>query len=316
MANQQILLIVSGGIAAYRSLDIARRLRERGVAVRMLLTRAAEEFITPLSATVLSGQAAMTDLFSPENEADIGHIELSRSADLLLVAPASADLLAKMANGLADDLASTVLLATDTPVLVAPAMNVRMWEHSATRRNVNQLRADGIGFIGPDDGAMACGEFGPGRLAEVDAIVDAATSMLGAHVQKDGEPATKTSDTTDLLDGNKILVTAGPTHEPIDPVRYIANRSSGKQGYAIAAAAARAGAEVTLVSGPTALATPPGVRRVDVESARDMQAAVVEALSDGHPFDAGIFAAAVADWRTADIAEEKMKKRAGAEVPP
>lgn len=289
--SKRILLIIGGGIAAYKSLDLIRRLKERGYGVRAILTRAGAEFITPLSVSALSRERVFTDLFSLTDEADIGHIELSRSADLVVVAPATADLLAKMAGGHADDLASTALLATDKPVLVAPAMNPRMWQHPATRRNMALLEADGVAVVGPNEGAMAeRGEFGPGRMAEPLEIVAAIERLLGGR---------------DLpLAGRHVLVTSGPTHEPIDPVRYIANRSSGRQGHAIAAAAAAAGARVTLVSGPVSIAPPAGVTTVAVETAREMLAAVEAAL----PADAAIFAAAVADWRTAGEATQKMKK--------
>jgi len=289
--SKRILLIIGGGIAAYKSLDLIRRLKERGYGVRAILTKAGAEFITPLSVSALSRERVFTDLFSLTDEADIGHIELSRSADLVVVAPATADLLAKMAGGHADDLASTALLATDKPVLVAPAMNPRMWQHPATRRNMALLEADGVAVVGPNEGAMAeRGEFGPGRMAEPLEIVAAIERLLGGR---------------DLpLAGRHVLVTSGPTHEPIDPVRYIANRSSGKQGHAIAAAAAAAGARVTLVSGPVSIAPPAGVTTVAVETAREMLAAVEAAL----PADAAVFAAAVADWRTAGEATQKMKK--------
>lgn len=289
--SKRILLIIGGGIAAYKSLDLIRRLKERDYGVRAILTRAGAEFITPLSVSALSRERAFTDLFSLTDEADIGHIELSRSADLVVVAPATADLLAKMAGGHADDLASTALLATDKPVLVAPAMNPRMWQHPATRRNMALLEADGVAVVGPNEGAMAeRGEFGPGRMAEPLEIVAAIERLLGGR---------------DLpLAGRHVLVTSGPTHEPIDPVRYIANRSSGRQGHAIAAAAAAAGARVTLVSGPVSIAPPAGVTTVAVETAREMLAAVEAAL----PADAAVFAAAVADWRTAGEATQKMKK--------
>ncbi len=289
--TKRILLIIGGGIAAYKSLDLIRRLKERGYSVRAILTKGGAEFITPLSVASLSRERTFTDLFSLTDEADIGHIELSRSADLLVVAPATADLLAKMAGGHADDLASTALLATDKPVLVAPAMNPRMWQHPATRRNMAFLEADGVAVVGPNEGAMAeRGEFGPGRMAEPMEILAAVERLLGG---------------ADLpLAGRHVLVTSGPTHEPIDPVRYIANRSSGRQGHAIAAAAAAAGARVTLVSGPVAIAPPAGVTTVEVETAREMLAAVEAAL----PADAAVFAAAVADWRTAGEAAQKMKK--------
>ncbi len=291
LASARILLVIGGGVAAFKSLELIRRLRERGARVQALLTPAAERFVTPLSAAALSGAPVRQDLFSLDDEAQMGHIELSRSADLIVVAPATADFLAKMAHGLADDLASTTVLATDKRVLVAPAMNVRMWTHPATQRNVAQLRADGIVFVGPEDGEMACGEFGPGRMSEPAAIVVAVAGMLG------GEPAGP-------LSGRHVLVTAGPTFEAIDPVRFIGNRSSGLQGYAIARAARRAGARVTLVSGPVALVKPEGVSLVTVESAREMLAAVQAAL----PADVFVGAAAVADWRVEQAGAQKLKK--------
>lgn len=296
LAGKRILLIVGGGIAAYKALELIREFRKRGASVRGILTKAGSEFVTPLSVASLTGDTCYTDLFSLTDEAEMGHIELSRDADLLVVAPATADLLARMAHGLANDLASTALLATDKKVLVAPAMNVRMWTHAATQRNITSLKGDGIAFVGPDDGEMACGEFGPGRMAEPIAIADAADRMLG------GEGP---------LSGRHILVTSGPTHEPIDPVRYIANRSSGKQGHAIAAAAARLGADVTLISGPVSIPNPPGVKTIRVETARDMLQAVEAAL----PVDCGIFCAAVADWRVANEGGQKFKKEAGG-LPP
>jgi phosphopantothenoylcysteine decarboxylase/phosphopantothenate--cysteine ligase len=292
--GKAILLIVGGGIAAYKSLDLVRRLKERGAHVRAILTRGGAEFVTPLSLSVLSEEKVFTDLFDLKDEAEIGHIALSREADLIVVAPATADLLAKMAHGLANDLASAVLLATDKPVLVAPAMNVRMWQHPATRRNVATLRTDGVMFVGPDEGEMACGEYGPGRIAEPPAILDAIGSLLAAR--RSGP-----------LAGRRVLVTSGPTHEPVDPVRYLANRSSGKQGHALARAAAALGAEVTLVSGPVTLPDPQGVRVVKVETAQEMLAAVLDAL----PADIAICAAAVADWRAADEAHAKIKKAKG-----
>ncbi|MBP7063961.1 bifunctional phosphopantothenoylcysteine decarboxylase/phosphopantothenate--cysteine ligase CoaBC [Ferrovibrio sp.] len=287
--GKRILLVISGGIAAFKALELIRRLRERGASVRCVLSRSAPQFVTPLSVAALSGDKVYGDLFSLTDEAEMGHIQLSRDADLLLVAPASADLLARMANGLADDLAATVLLATDKPVLVAPAMNVRMWLHPATQRNVARLRSDGIGFIGPVDGDMACNEYGPGRMSEPAEIVAAAEAFFARPLP---------------LKGRKIIVTSGPTHEPIDPVRYIANRSSGKQGHAIAAALAAAGAEVILVSGPVNLPDPPGVKTIHVEAARDMFSACFLNL----PADCAIFAAAVADWRVAVAADQKLKK--------
>ncbi|MAU53690.1 MAG: bifunctional phosphopantothenoylcysteine decarboxylase/phosphopantothenate--cysteine ligase CoaBC [Roseovarius sp.] len=292
LASRRILLIIGGGIAAYKALDLIRRLRERGASVTPVLTRAGAEFVTPLSVSALAGQKVFADLFDLTDEAEMGHIELSRSADLIVVAPATADLMAKMAHGHADDLASTLLLATDTPVLLAPAMNVRMWQHAATQRNLATLRADGIGFVGPNEGDMACGEHGPGRMAEVPEILAAVEAALS-----DGP-----------LRGRRVLVTSGPTHEPIDPVRYIANRSSGAQGTAIARALAALGAEVVFVTGPATVPPPGGVTVVRVETAREMLAAVERAL----PADAAIFAAAVADWRVAQASGRKIKKSGGA----
>ena len=303
----RILLIISGGIAAYKSLELVRLLRKRGMTVRAVLTRSAQEFVTPLSLGVLTENPVFTDLFNLKDEQEIGHIQLSRQADLVVVAPATANILAKMANGIADDLATTLLLATDKPVLAVPAMNVRMWHHRATQRNLERLHADGVHIMTPDDGAMACGEFGTGRLPEPEAIVAEIERLLA--MPKSGDPLDGQPDFSpppfgSSLRGRHILITAGPTHEPIDPVRYIANRSSGKQGFAIAAAAAQAGARVTLVAGPVHLPTPQGVTRIDVETARDMLAAVESAL----PADAAIMVAAVADWRTADAGDQKLKK--------
>src|ERR1700722_12341222 len=293
--GRRILLVIGGGIAAYKSLDLIRRLRERGGAVRVVMTAAAQAFITPLSAGAIAGEHAYTDLFDAKTEFDVGHIRLARDADLVVVAPATADLMAKMAGGHADDLASTVLLATDKPLLIAPAMNPRMWEHPATRRNFDRLVADGVTVVGPNRGEMAeHGETGVGRMAEPLEIAAAVEALLAPRAKGP-------------LAGKHVLVTAGPTHEPIDPVRYIANRSSGKQGYAIAKAAADAGAAVTLVSGPVTLVDPPGVTVKRVESARDMLAVVEKAL----PVDAAVFAAAVADWRVAEAGEQKIKKTAG-----
>ena len=293
-AAAQILLIIAGGIAAYKSLDLIRRLRERGIAVRVVMTKAALEFITPMSVGAIAGEHPFTELFHP-SEFDVGHIRLARDNDLIVVAPATADLVAKMANGHADDLASAVLLATDGQVLLAPAMNPRMWANKATQRNVRQLRADGALTVGPNSGEMAeSREAGVGRMAEPLEIVAAIETLLRDRAAGADKP----------LAGKHIVITAGPTHEPIDPVRYIANRSSGKQGYAIARAAAALGARVTLVSGPVTLPDPPGVTTVRVESARDMLGAVEAAL----PADAGVFAAAVADWRTADAGTQKLKK--------
>ena len=294
MAEQRVLLIVGGGIAAYKALELTRLLRKAGVAVRPILTKAGSEFVTQLSLSALSEDKVYSELFSLTDEAEMGHIELSRSADLVVVAPATADLMAKAANGLAGDLASTTLLATDKPVLMAPAMNVRMWEHAATRRNLERLKADGVLFVGPDEGAMACGEYGPGRMAEPAAIFEAIRDALNG-------PAARP------LAGKRAIVTAGPTAEPLDPVRLITNRSSGKQGYAIASALAALGADVTLVSGPTALTAPAGVNRVDVETARDMLAACEAAL----PADIAVCVAAVADWRPEFQGTSKIKKGEG-----
>jgi phosphopantothenoylcysteine decarboxylase / phosphopantothenate---cysteine ligase len=305
--GKAILLIVGGGIAAYKSLDLVRRLKERGASVRAILTRAGAEFVTPLSLSVLSEEKAFTDLFDLKDEAEIGHIRLSREADLIVVAPATADLVAKMAQGLADDLATAVLLATDKTVLVAPAMNVRMWQHPATQRNVATLRADGVAFVGPEEGEMACGEYGLGRMAEPAAIIDAIASLLGTSSLGTSLLAASFAgaNAEGPLQGRRVLITSGPTHEPIDPVRYLANRSSGKQGHALARAALQLGAEVTLVSGPVALPDPHGVRVVKVETAHEMLAAVLAAL----PADIAICAAAVADWRAADEAPQKLKKQ-------
>lgn len=289
LKGKRILLVVTGGIAAYKALELIRRLREQGAGVRCILTRAGAEFVTPLSLQALSGERVYSDLFSLTDESEMGHIELSRDADLLVVAPATADVLAKMATGQADDLATTALLATDKEVLVAPAMNVRMWEHPATQANLQTLRRRGVAAIGPNEGDMACGEYGYGRMAEPHEILAAIQSALTAE-----RP----------LAGKRALVTSGPTHEPIDPVRYIANRSSGKQGHAIARALATLGADVTLVSGPTALPDPPGVTVQRVESARDMLAACETAL----PVEIAVCAAAVADWRVAEEAPQKMKR--------
>jgi len=297
--GKRILLIIGGGIAAYKSLELVRHLKERGASVRAILTKGGAEFVTPLSLSVLTEEKAFTDLFDLKDEAEIGHIRLSREADLIVVAPATADLLAKMAQGLAGDLATAVLLATDKQVLAAPAMNVRMWQHPATRRNMATLRNDGITFVGPDEGEMACGEFGPGRMAEPDDIVEAIENLLAdAPAKRAGGTASKS------LSGRHVLITSGPTQEPIDPVRYIANRSSGKQGHALARAAQALGATVTLVSGPVTLPDPEGVRVVKVETANEMLAAVLQAL----PADIAICAAAVADWRAADEATHKLKK--------
>jgi phosphopantothenoylcysteine decarboxylase/phosphopantothenate--cysteine ligase len=297
LEKKRILLVIGGGIAAYKSLDLIRRLRERGASVRCILTAAAREFVTPLAAGALA-DAVFTDLFDPHSELDVGHIRLAREADLIVVAPATADLMAKMAGGHADDLATAVLLATRAPILLAPAMNPQMWAHPATRRNCAQLVVDGVSFVGPARGEMAeRGEAGLGRMAEPLDIVAAVAARFGAA----GGP----------LAGRRVLVTSGPTHEPIDPVRYIGNRSSGRQGHAIAAAAAAAGANVVLVSGPAQAADPLGVTVVRIETAQQMLAAVIAAL----PVDAAVFAAAVADWRVAGISRQKIKKEAGGAGP-
>ncbi len=295
LAGKRVLLIIGGGIAAFKSLDLIRRLRERGASVTPVLTRAAEEFVTPLSASALAAEKVYRDLFDLTDEAEMGHIELSRAADLLVVAPCTADLMAKMAGGHADDLASTVLMATDKRVLIAPAMNVRMWQHAATQRNLAALTADGVLVVGPDEGDMACGEYGPGRMSEPLAIVAAVEAAL-----VDGP-----------LKGRHVLVTSGPTHEPIDPVRYIANRSSGAQGAAIGRALAALGADVTFVTGPADVPPPAGVRVVPVRTAREMMAAVEAGL----PADAAVFAAAVADWRMAEDVNRKIKKDGSGNVP-
>jgi phosphopantothenoylcysteine decarboxylase / phosphopantothenate---cysteine ligase len=295
--NTRILLIIAGGIAAYKTLELIRRLRERDYGVRCILTRAGAKFVTPLAVASLSGERVFTDLFSLTDEAEIGHIRLSREADLVVVAPATADLIAKMAHGLADDLASTALLATDKPVLIAPAMNPVMWDHPATRRSIVQVRADGVRLIGPNPGDMACGETGLGRMAEPEEILQAIEELLASAAGP--------------LRGLRALVTSGPTVEAIDPVRFIANRSSGKQGHAIAAALVKAGAEVTLVSGPVHEPDPAGATVVRVESARQM----LEACEAALPVDVAVCAAAVADWRVAETRRDKIKKRPG-EAPP
>ena len=288
LADKRILLIIGGGIAAFKSLDLIRRLRERGAFVTPVLTKSGAEFVTPLSVSALAGEKIYSDLFDLTSEAEMGHIELSRSADLIVVAPGTADLMAKMAGGLANELASTLLLATDKRVLVAPSMNVRMWEHPATQRNLATLKSDGVLFVGPNEGDMACGEYGYGRLAEPLEIVDAIDAALS------GGP----------LKGKHILVTSGPTHEPIDPVRYIANRSSGAQGTAIAKALAALGADVTFVTGPADVPPPNGVRVIKVQTAAEMLTAVMEAPAS----DAAVFAAAVADWRVENAGPSKIKK--------
>jgi len=296
VADKNILLIIGGGIAAYKSLELVRRLGERGIKSRAILTSAGAEFVTPLSVSALTGDKVYSDLFSLTDEAEMGHIQLSRSADLVVVAPATADLMAKMAGGLAGDLASTALLATDKRVLMAPAMNVRMWDSPAVRRNRAQLEKDGVLFVGPNDGEMACGEFGPGRMAEPHEIVAAIEQALGA----DGP-----------LKGVTALVTAGPTREPVDPVRFLANHSSGKQGYAIAEALVRAGATTTLISGPVGLTAPEGVKLTRVTTAQEMLAACEAAL----PADVLVMAAAVADWRPEMPANSKIKKMTDRIVP-
>ena len=306
MIAPRILLIIGGGIAAYKACELVRLIRKGGGSVRCVLTEGAQHFVTPMSLAALSEQEVHTSLWDLKNETEMGHIQLSREADLVVVCPATADLMAKMAAGIADNLATTLLLATDKPVLAVPAMNVRMWLHAATQRNIAQLRADGVTILDPDDGAMACGEFGPGRLPEPPFIWDAMLKMLDAP-RTAPPPGIKSG----ALAGRHVLVTAGPTYEAIDPVRYIANRSSGKQGYAIAEALAALGARVTLVSGPVSLATPPGVHRVDVESAREMAAAVEGAL----PADVAVMVAAVADWR-ADVSAGQKIKKDGSGAPP
>ena len=298
LSGKRILLIISGGIAAYKSLDLIRRLRERGASVRPVMTSGAQEFVTPLAVGALAADHVFTDLFSRQDEQDVGHIRLARDCDLVLIAPATADLMAKMANGLADDLASTILLATDKPVLAAPAMNPRMWTHPATKRNVATLAGDGIRMIGPMAGEMAeSREAGTGRMAEPLEIVAAAEALL--------------DDGPKPLAGRRAVVTSGPTHEPIDPVRYIANRSSGRQGHAIAAALAKLGADVTLVSGPVTIADPAGVKTIHVERAEEMRDAVLAAL----PADIAVMVAAVADWRVASAADQKIKKQPGESIP-
>jgi phosphopantothenoylcysteine decarboxylase/phosphopantothenate--cysteine ligase len=294
MVGKRILLIVGGGIAAYKACELIRELRRQGASVRCVLTAGGAQFVTAMTLGALSEDKVYTDLFDLKDEAEMGHIQLSRQADLVVICPATADLLAKMAAGIADDLATTLLLATDKPVLAVPAMNVRMWGHAATTRNVARLRADGVTVVEPDEGPMACGEYGPGRLPEIPAIINAIAQRLGL------------AGTAGRLAGKHVIVTAGPTHEPIDPVRYIANRSSGKQGFAIAGALAAQGARVSLITGPVALPTPPGVERHDIETAREMADAVDRAL----PADAAVMVAAVADWRTETVGS-KIKKDGG-----
>jgi phosphopantothenoylcysteine decarboxylase / phosphopantothenate---cysteine ligase len=327
MTTPRILLIVSGGIAAYKSLELVRLLKRQGVAVRAVLTESAAQFVTPLSLGVMTEDQVYGHMFDLKEEREIGHIQLSRQADLVVICPATANILAKAAAGIADDLATTILLATDKPVLAVPAMNVRMWNHPATQRNLAQLAADGMTIMPPDEGAMACGEFGPGRLPEPPDVAQRICAMLGAPfdpaLSSGRSPTTVgaadplsgqpdfVADNHRPLHGRHVLVTAGPTHEAIDPVRYLANRSSGKQGFAIAAAAARAGATVTLIAGPVTLPTPPGVSRVDVESAAEMALAVDAAL----PADAAIMVAAVADWRAAAPSATKIKKDGNGPAP-
>jgi phosphopantothenoylcysteine decarboxylase / phosphopantothenate---cysteine ligase len=337
MEPKRILLIVGGGIAAYKSAELIRLIRKAGHAVRCVLTKGGAQFVTPLTLGALSEDKVYSDLFDLKDEAEMGHIQLSRQADLVVVCPATADLLAKMHAGIADDLATTLLLATDKPVLAVPAMNVRMWQHAATRRNVAALRGDGVTVMEPDEGEMACGEFGPGRLPEVERILGEIQKLLsipflsstietpGRHTQTQGVSTSLDANEDGELEfqpdfsepahrplyGKRVLITAGPTYEAIDPVRYIANRSSGRQGFAIAQAAAEMGAEVMLIAGPVHLVTPPGVIRIDVESAREMLAEVEKAL----PADVAIMVAAVADWRAVDVPEQKIKKD-GKGIPP
>ncbi|MBY9066304.1 bifunctional phosphopantothenoylcysteine decarboxylase/phosphopantothenate--cysteine ligase CoaBC [Hyphomonas sp. WL0036] len=299
MSSKRILLIIGGGIAAYKSLELIRELGRRGIASRVIVTKAGTEFVTPLSVAALSGDKVYTELFNLTDETEMGHIELSRSADLLVVCPATADLMAKAVHGHANDLASTTLLATDKPVLMVPAMNVRMWGHAATQRNVAQLRADGVTVMEPDEGPMACGEFGPGRLPEVSRIVAEIQAMLRPPADKK------------RLAGVHALVTAGPTREPLDPVRYLSNHSSGKQGYSIAIALAAEGARVTLVSGPVSLPAPEGVDLVKVETARDM----LKACEDALPADVFVSVAAVADWRPVKTATQKLKLKGKGAAP-
>jgi phosphopantothenoylcysteine decarboxylase / phosphopantothenate---cysteine ligase len=318
MTTKSILLIVSGGIAAYKSLELVRLLKRQGISVRAVMTKSAAEFVTPLSMGVMTEDHVYGDMFDLKEEREIGHIQLSRQADLIVICPATANILAKMAAGISDDLATTILLATDKPVLAIPAMNVRMWNHKATQRNLATLRSDGVTIMDPDEGSMACGEFGPGRLPEPTEITQKICAVLNhafdLSLTSGRAPSTRAANLADQPDfaevghralfGKRVLITAGPTHEAIDPVRYIANRSSGRQGFAIAQAAAEMGAEVTLISGPVHLVTPPGVIRIDVETALEMQAAVEKAL----PADIAIMVAAVADWRPADAAAHKIKK--------
>ncbi|QXT40519.1 bifunctional phosphopantothenoylcysteine decarboxylase/phosphopantothenate--cysteine ligase CoaBC [Gymnodinialimonas ceratoperidinii] len=299
LTGKRVLLIIGGGIAAFKALDLIRRMREQGAEVVPVLTRAAEEFVTPLSVSALAAQKVYRDLFDLTDEAEMGHIELSRAADLVVVAPATADLMAKMASGLANDLASTLLMATDKRVLIAPSMNVRMWEHPATQRNLSVLQGDGVLVVGPDEGAMACGEFGPGRMAEVPEIIEAVAEAFAEGPLK----------------GRHAIVTSGPTHEPIDPVRYIANRSSGAQGTAMAAALRDLGARVTFVTGPAEVPPPAGVDVVRVKTAQEMREAVEKANAADAPADVAVFAAAVADWHVTNASGSKMKKDGSGKVP-
>lgn len=323
---KHILLVIGGGIAAYKSSELIRLIKKSGMTVRCVLTESGAQFVTPMTLAALSGNEVHTTLWSLKDETEMGHIQLSREADLLVVCPATANLLAKMAGGIADDLATTLLLATDTPVMAVPAMNVRMWQHAATQRNIAQLKADGIIVMQPDEGDMACGEFGPGRLPEPEAIMTEISAQVGSsYTHAPGAVQSELGDRPNILDGQPafapdrhrplrgkhVLITAGPTHEPIDPVRYIANRSSGRQGFAIAAAAAEAGAQVTLVAGPVHLSTPAGVMRVDVETALEMEKAVHDAL----PADIAIMVAAVADWRADNQSGQKIKKQGAAPAP-
>ncbi len=314
MRGKRILLIVGGGIAAYKSCELVRLIRKAGMSVTCVLTDGGSHFVTPMTLAALSENRVFTSLWDLKDEVEMGHIQLSRQADLILVCPATADLMAKMAHGIADDLATTLLLATDKPVLAAPAMNVRMWQHAATQRNVAQLRQDGVIVLEPDEGEMACGEYGPGRLPESAAILNAMVEHIrtvpvgasrGRSEQEERAAATAEQLAAGLA-GKHVIVTAGPTHEPIDPVRVIANRSSGKQGFAIAEALADLGARVTLVTGPVSLASPRGVERVDVQTAREMDRAVQDAL----PAEAAVLVAAVADWRV-DPSPRKLKKAEG-----
>ena len=323
---KHILLVIGGGIAAYKTSELIRLIKKSGMTVRCVLTESGAQFVTPMTLAALSENEVHTTLWSLKDEAEMGHIQLSREADLLVICPATANLLAKMAGGVADDLATTLLLATDTPVMAVPAMNVRMWQHAATQRNIKQLRADGIFVMHPDEGDMACGEFGPGRLPDPEAIMaEISVQLESSFTTTDGATKSEPGNRANILDGQPafapdrhrplrgkhVLITAGPTHEPIDPVRYIPNRSSGRQGFAIAAAAVEAGAQVTLVAGPVHLPTPAGVIRVDVETALEMEKAVHDAL----PADIAIMVAAVADWRAGSQSGQKIKKKGAAPEP-